>query len=100
MPSQEIAGVDPVYYMSHGPAVKLSGPGTKTRPVSDVPCYNGCLSSGPALSPDLVEVVSSLAHCYYYSRYNLQISVQEKDRDVHRFSRPRDHGTMRDSHVW
>ncbi|XP_068240255.1 uncharacterized protein [Palaemon carinicauda] len=64
VPRQEISGVNSVYYMPHRPVVKLSSSITKIRPVFDdsASCYNGvslndCLSSGPSLNPDLVEVL-------------------------------------------
>ncbi|XP_068232198.1 uncharacterized protein [Palaemon carinicauda] len=107
VPRQEISGVNPVYYMPHRPVVKLSSSSTKIRPVFDASasCYNGvslndCLSSGPSLNPDLVEVLIRfrrwpIAVTADIRKAFLQISVQEKDRDVHRFLWPRDDGTIR-----
>ncbi|XP_068215832.1 uncharacterized protein [Palaemon carinicauda] len=107
VPRQEISGVNPVYYMPHRPVVKLSSSSTKIRPVFDAStsCYNGvslngCLSSGPSLNPDLVEVLIRFWHWPIavtadIRKALLQISVQEKDRYVHRFFWPRDDGTIR-----
>ena len=107
VPSQEISGVNPVYYMPHRPVVKLSSSSTKVRPVFDASasCYNGvslndCLSSGPSLNPDLVEVLIRfrrwpIAITADIRKAFLQISVQQKDRDVHRFLWSRDDGTIR-----
>ncbi|XP_068229312.1 LOW QUALITY PROTEIN: uncharacterized protein [Palaemon carinicauda] len=107
VPREEISGVNPVYYMPHRPVVKLSSSSTKIRPVFDASasCYNGvslndCLSSGPSLNPDLVEVLIRfrrwpIAVTADIRKAFLQISVQEKDRDVHRFLWPRDDGTIR-----
>ncbi|XP_068212674.1 uncharacterized protein [Palaemon carinicauda] len=107
VPRQDISGVNPVYYMPHGPVVKLSSSSTKIRPVFDASasCYNGvslndCLSSGPSLNPDLVEVLIrfrrwSIAVTADIRKAFLQISVQEKDRDVQRFLWPRDDDTIR-----
>ncbi|XP_068247720.1 uncharacterized protein [Palaemon carinicauda] len=107
VPRQEISGVNPVYYMPHRPVVKLSSSSTKIRPVFDASasCYNGvslndCLSSGPSLNPDLVEVLIRfrrwpIAVTADIRKAFLQINVQEKDRDVHRFLWPRDDGTIR-----
>ncbi|XP_068250435.1 uncharacterized protein [Palaemon carinicauda] len=107
VPRQEISGVNPVYYMPHRPVVKLSSSSTKIKPVFDASasCYDGvslndCLSSGPSLNPDLVEVLIRfrrwpIAVTADIRKAFLQISVQEKDRDVHRFLWPRDDGTIR-----
>ncbi|XP_068240256.1 uncharacterized protein [Palaemon carinicauda] len=107
VPRQEISGVNSVYYMPHRPVVKLSSSSTKIRPVFDVSasCYNGvslndCLSSGPSLNLDLVEVLIRFrrwpnAVTADIRKTFLQISAQEKDRDVHRFLWPREDGTIR-----
>lgn len=68
-------------------------------------CYNGvslndCLSSGPSLKPDLVEMLVRFHHLPVaiaadIKKGFLQISVQRKDRDVHRFLWTRDDGAIR-----
>ncbi|XP_068200652.1 uncharacterized protein [Palaemon carinicauda] len=107
VPRQEISGVNFMYYMDHHPVVKLSSSSTKIRPVFDASasCYNGeslndCLSSGPSLNHDLVEVLIRfrrwpIAVTTDLIKAFLQINVQEKDRDVHRILWPRDDGTIR-----
>jgi len=107
VPSEEISGVNPVYYMPHRPVVKLTSTSTKIRPVFDASafCYNGvslndCLLSGPSLNPDLVEVLIRfrrwpVAITADIRKAFLQIGVQRNDRDVHRFLLPRDDGTVR-----
>ncbi|XP_068237125.1 uncharacterized protein [Palaemon carinicauda] len=100
VPRQEISGVNPVYYMPHRPVVKLSSSSTKIRPVFDASasCYNGvslndCLSSGPSLNPDLVEVLIR------FRRWPIAVTADIRKAflqiSVHRFLWPRDSGTIR-----
>lgn len=107
VPSEEISGVSPVYYMPHRPVVKLSSTSTKVRPVFDASAtgYNGvslndCLLSGPSLNPDLVEVLIRFRRWPFaltadIAKAFLQVTVQRNDRDVHRFLLPREDGTVR-----
>ncbi|XP_063601659.1 uncharacterized protein LOC134777731 [Penaeus indicus] len=97
VPSNEVLSSQPTYYMPHRPVVKESSASTKIRPVFDASAasYNGislndCLESGPSLNPDLVKVLIrfrrwKVALTADITKAFLQICVQEKDRDVHRF---------------
>ncbi|XP_037778187.1 uncharacterized protein LOC119574962 [Penaeus monodon] len=97
VPSNEIVSSQPIYYMPHRPVVKESSTSTKIRPVFDASAasYNGvslndCLESGPSLNPDLVKVLIrfrrwKVALTADITKAFLQICVQQKDRDVHRF---------------
>ncbi|XP_037775533.1 uncharacterized protein LOC119572496 [Penaeus monodon] len=97
VPSNEIVSSQPIYYMPHRPVVKESSTSTKIKPVFDASAasYNGvslndCLESGPSLNPDLVKVLIrfrrwKVALTADITKAFLQICVQQKDRDVHRF---------------
>ncbi|XP_063590241.1 uncharacterized protein LOC134767126 [Penaeus indicus] len=97
VPSNEVLSSQPTYYMPHRPVVKESSASTKIRLVFDASAasYNGislndCLESGPSLNPDLVKVLIrfrrwKVALTADITKAFLQICVQEKDRDVHRF---------------
>ena len=87
----------PVYYMPHRPVVKESSATTKVRPVFDASArgpsglsLNDCLHVGPSLLPSLVEVLlrfrrHAVALTADICKAFLQIRVNEKDRDAHRF---------------
>ncbi|XP_063607690.1 uncharacterized protein LOC134782212 [Penaeus indicus] len=96
VPSNEVLSSQPTYYMPHRPVVKESSASTKIRSVFDASAasyndisLNDCLESGPSLNPDLVKVLIrfrwKVALTADITKVFLQICVQEKDRDVHRF---------------
>lgn len=85
------------FYLPHHPVVKTSSTSTKIRPVFDASAkgptgvaLNDCLESGPALNPNLVEVVLrwrrwSIGFSSDLKKAFLQVSLREQDRDAHRF---------------
>ena len=95
-PEDKLAGC-PVYYMPHHPVVKQSSLTTKVRPFIDAsaPGFNGtslsdCLEAGPALIPNLVEILIRfrrwpIALTTDITKAFLQIKVCRPDQDVHRF---------------
>lgn len=87
----------PLFYLPHRPVVKESSLSTKIRPVFDASArgpnnvsLNDCLEAGPSLIPPLVEVLIrfrrwKVALSADLTKAFLQIKLQRKDQDVHRF---------------
>lgn len=87
----------PIFYLPHHPCVKESSTSTKIRPVFNASSkgrngvsLNDCLNSGPNLNPGIVEVVIRFRRWRFavssdVSKAFLQILLQRKDQDVHRF---------------
>lgn len=104
VPVEEIVHPGPVYYMPHRPVVRLSSSTTKVRPVFDASAkgpngisLNDCMTTGPSLNPDLVEILIRYRRWPYVVTADivkafLQISVQSQDRNVHRFFMPAEGG--------
>ncbi len=95
--SSESTVSQPVYYMPHHPVVKEESTSTKVRPVFDASAVgvnglslNDCVEAGPSLIPSLVEVLLrfrrwNVALSADITKAFLQVSVQEEDRNAHRF---------------
>lgn len=95
--SVESDSVDPVFYLPHHPVVKEGSTSTKIRPVFNASCrgvngvsLNDCLDAGPNLNPLIVDVLARFRRWPYVvsadvKKAFLQIEIQEKDQDVHRF---------------
>ena len=97
VPPDEISSENPIFYLPHRPVVKEGSLSTKIRPVFDASAsgsssisLNKCLEVGPNLLTDLVEILIRfrrwpVAVTGDIKKAFLQIEVNEKDRDVHRF---------------
>ena len=95
--SSEVAESKPVYYMPHHPVIKEDSTSTRVRPVFDASAVgvngislNDCVEAGPSLIPSLVEVLLrfrrwNVALSADITKAFLQVSVQEEDRNAHRF---------------
>jgi hypothetical protein len=87
----------PIFYLPHRPVIKESSTSTKIRPVFDASAkgpnsvsLNDCLEAGPPLIPCLVEVLLrfrrwKIALTADLTKAFLQVGLQRKDQDVHRF---------------
>ena len=97
VPEEEIHQQSGVFYMPHGPVIREGSSSTKIRPVFDCSAksYNGkslndLLCTGPSLNPDLVAVMLRFRRWPIplsgdVIKAFLQIHVNPKDRNVHRF---------------
>ena len=97
IPSSEVASPHPVFYLPHRPVVREASSTTKVRPVFDASAkgpnnisLNDCLEAGPPLIPSLVEILLrfrrwKVALTADLTKAFLQIKLQRKDQDVHRF---------------
>ena len=97
VPSIELDGPHPTFYLPHRPVVKETSKSTRVRPVFDASAtgpngvsLNDCLEVGPCLIPSLVDVLLRfrrwrVAVTADISKAFLQISLRREDRDVHRF---------------
>lgn len=106
VPSEEMQGPYPIYYMPHRPVVKSFRLTTKVRPVFDASAkgFNGvslndCMETGPSLVPNLPAILMrfrrwKVALSADITKAFLQIQVRREDRDVHRFFW-NDHGVVR-----
>lgn len=86
-----------VYYLPHHPVIKENRSTTKMRVVFDASSHekdmlslNDCLHTGPNLNPDLLNILikfrrHKIAMMADVTKAFLQISLNEKDRDVLRF---------------
>ena len=86
-----------VFYLPHRPVVKECSSSTKVRPVFDASAkgpngvaLNDCIDSGPALMPNLFDVVLRFRRWQIgltgdITKAFLQLSLKAGDRDVHRF---------------
>ena len=85
------------FYLPHHPVVKEESLTTKVRPVFDASAksvngisLNDCMEAGPNLLPDLVGVLIRFRRWQFaltadVRKAFLQVGVDEKDRDAHRF---------------
>ena len=97
----------PVFYLPHRPVVRSDSLTTKIRPVFDASAagpncisLNDCLSAGPNLLPDLVEILLRfrrwpIAVTGDIKKAFLQVQLRKEDRDVHRFLLPKPDGQVR-----
>ena len=97
VPPSELVSHYPVFYLPHRPVVKEASSSTKVRPVFDASAkgvsgvsLNDCLETGPSLNPCLVELLVRfrrwrVAITADLTKAFLQIKLQRKDQDVHRF---------------
>ena len=97
VPSHELDGPHPRFYLPHRPVVKESSVSTRVRPVFDASApgpngvsLNDCLEVGPCLIPSLVDVLLRfrrwrVAVTADISKAFLQVGLRKEDRDVHRF---------------
>lgn len=88
---------NPVYYLPHHPVIIENRSTTKIRIVFDASSHekdrlslNDCLLTGPNLNPDLLSILikfrqHKIAMMADVTKAFLQISLNEKDRDVLRF---------------
>ena len=95
--ASEVKTDNPVYYLPHRPVIKPSRSTTKVRPVFDASAkgYNGvslndCMEAGPCMIPNLPGILIrfrrwKVALCADITKAFLNIEVEPKDRDVHRF---------------
>ena len=107
VPVEEKVSDSPVFYLPHRPVVRSESTSTKIRPVFDASAtgpnsvsLNDCLHSGPNMLPDLIEILIRfrrwpVAFTGDISKAFLQIELQKKDRDVHRFLLPKQEGGVR-----
>jgi hypothetical protein len=96
VPSQELDGSNPVFYLPHRPVVRDSI-STKIRPVFDASAkdvnglsLNKLMEKGPNLIPNLCQILIRfrrwpVALVADIRKAFLQILVRKEDRDVHRF---------------
>ena len=98
VPAEELHTTDhPVFYLPHRPVVREDRMSTKVRPVFDggaKDCnglsLNDCLSTGPKLHPDLVDILMrfrqhKISLTADVTKAFLQILIRKEDRDVTRF---------------
>ncbi|XP_043234482.1 uncharacterized protein LOC122387896 [Amphibalanus amphitrite] len=97
VPSHELDGPYPCFYLPHRPVVKESSTSTRVRPVFDASAtgpngvsLNDCLEVGPCLIPSLVDVLLrfrrwKVAVTADISKAFLQVGLRKEDRDAHRF---------------
>jgi len=99
VPLEQIAQSDgrPVFYLLHHAVIREDKQTTKTRVVFDASVrdtngrsLNSCLEAGPALQPDLVEILlrfrkNQVGIMGDIEKMFLQIRLKEEDRDSHRY---------------
>ena len=97
VPTEELDGPHPCFYLPHRPVVKDSSTSTRVRPVFDASAagpngisLNDCLEVGPSLVPSLVDLLLRfrrwrIAVTADISKAFLQVALRKEDRDVHRF---------------
>ena len=97
VPHNELYPEHLFYVMPHRNVQKVESETTKNRPVfncsssaPNVLSLNDCLSTGPSLNPDLVEVILRFRRWPIVvsadiTKAFLQICLSDKDKDLHRF---------------
>ena len=97
VPKDQIMTKNPVNYLQHHGVIKTTSETTKIRPVfhanfkgyNDI-SLNDCLLTGPSMNPEIAVIILKfrrwrVALTADITKAFLQISIQEADRDVHRF---------------